>query len=76
MSTKRGADGFPPNPYPEDSLEWGIEVDRRETINQKRRDKEEFRQYLEYQKKRCEEWDRQIKAIMDHALKRKADEGN
>ena len=51
MSTKRGADGFPPNPHPEGSLEWGIEVDRRETINQKRRNKEEFRQYLEYHKK-------------------------
>ena len=35
MSSQRGADGFPPNPHPVGLLEWGIEVDRRETINQK-----------------------------------------
>ena len=28
MNNKRGADGFPPNPHPEGTLKWWIEVDR------------------------------------------------
>ena len=48
MSSQRGANGFPLNPHPVGSLEWGIEVDRRETINQKRKRKEESRQNLKF----------------------------
>ena len=40
MSSSSGKDGFPPNPYPEGSYKWGIEVDRREAIIQKARLKE------------------------------------
>ena len=35
-----GKDGFTPNPYPEGSFKWGIEVDRREELIQKARLKE------------------------------------
>ena len=76
MSSQRGANGFPLNPHPVGSLEWGIEVDRRETINQKRRRKEESRQNLKFHNTLSQAYDRQLKALKERPLKRKADEGN
>ena len=76
MSSQRGADGLPPNPHPVGSLEWGIEVDRRETINQKRRREEESRQKLKFHNTLSQAYDQQLKALKERPLKRKADEGN
>ena len=76
MNTQRGADGFPPNPHPVGSLKWGIEVDWRETINHKRRRKEESRQNIKYHNTMSEVYDQQINALKVRPLKRKADEGN
>ena len=42
-----GKDGFPPNPYPEGSFEWGIEVDRREDLIKTARLKEAKRRRSE-----------------------------
>ena len=79
MSSSSGKDGFPPNPYPEGSYEWGIEVDRREAIIQKARLKEtkrrssiESRILQEHTRRLREENEKKMDAMRKAAAEKEA----